>query len=73
MPSGHAMTVAFLAYVIIMKNATNPMIGNLAGALVIIAVSYSRVKKQCHTVLQVVIGSLLGILCGHLFTQSFKI
>ena len=76
MPSGHsqiawAVTTYLIAKYIISKSFSNLNIWRICLLIFIIIcaiyVSYSRVYIEgCHTLEQVIVGGLLGILCGYI-------
>ena len=65
MPSGHAQ-MAFYSVVFIHLALKNIKITVLY-LLVAVTTMYQRVKYQNHTVLQVVVGSLIGLVIGYIF------
>jgi membrane-associated phospholipid phosphatase len=69
MPSGHSQIMWALATYIIYKYLNYVSIYTILGSIIIIAiasyVSYSRVYiEKCHTIQQVIVGSILGIISG---------
>ena len=69
MPSSHASTVAFFTayYALYSNNNMTVTVGLLIYAILVIL---SRYVKHCHTVEQLVIGSILGTMFG-LLLYSF--
>ena len=64
MPSGHAQSVFFaLTYVYLVKHSLYTFILELSVALL---TCYQRWKYRRHTISQIIIGSLLGVLFGGL-------
>lgn len=63
MPSGHTQAMFFLAmYVTLFHTSLRvPLVFAIPLWIVAVAVGYSRVRYECHTVLQVVIGAVFGI------------
>ena len=73
MPSGHSQNVMlFSTYAILTLmngNYTDRMknIGYVLFSLLAIGIMYSRVYLKCHTVQQVIIGGVIGLLLGYLY------
>ena len=73
MPSGHSQNVMlFSTYAILTLmngNYTDRMknIGYVLFSLLAIGIMYSRVYLKCHTVQQVIIGGLLGLILGYIY------
>jgi hypothetical protein len=61
MPSGHAQTVAFVATYLYLKNKST------FGMYLVIIIMYCRVYLLKHTISQVIIGTMVGIMCGYYF------
>lgn len=70
MPSGHA-ALAFAVWTIIVFSTSNPLIISLSLILAIV-VARSRLSQDIHTILEVVLGSLLGFLVTLLIIQFFR-
>ena len=79
MPSGHCMLTAFtcmyLYYYLIYdykipKNNQNILIIILL--IIIIYMAYTRVLMNCHTIQQTIIGTVLGIILGHIYFFYIK-
>jgi membrane-associated phospholipid phosphatase len=67
MPSGHSSTVTFFS-AFYYQQTTNPWIR--AGlVLYALLVMWSRYEKKCHSVNQIVSGSLLGLFTGWLLVR----
>lgn len=64
MPSAHASSTAFAATYILFTS--NSQYVKVAAVLYWFSVCYSRYKKNCHTVGQLVAGSFLGIILAYL-------
>jgi membrane-associated phospholipid phosphatase len=64
-PSGHTATAAFLATVLFYDSA--PWV-KMAAAVWVVLVGASRLMKECHTVVQVAVGALFGIVCAVAYT-----
>lgn len=65
MPSGHSQNIFFIStFLSLYFKSIYKTIG-----LYLIAIygGYLRIKMNCHTLYQVIIGSLLGILIGYIF------
>ena len=73
MPSGHAQSVTFFLSYIINKYLNSnfssmfKLISIIIFSIITICVMYSRIYFNCHTVLQVVIGGLIGLYLGNLY------
>ena len=71
MPSGHSQFAFTTSSFIILKlYESYNFIGMLLAGIASIWISYSRVKLNCHTPMQSIMGSLIGILIGYI---SYKI
>lgn len=71
MPSGHSQLAFTTSTFIILKlYESYNVIGMILAGLASIWISYSRVKLNCHTPMQCILGSLIGILIGY---TSYKI
>lgn len=66
MPSGHAETAAVLSYLLYKKGFINGWVC----AAIITLVGLQRIVYSKHTLLQVVIGTCLGLLYGQLYATS---
>jgi membrane-associated phospholipid phosphatase len=66
MPSGHAETATVLAYLLYQKN----IISGWGCTFVITIVGIQRIVYNRHTLLQVVAGTCLGLLYGHIYSKS---
>ena len=73
MPSGHS-AIAFSIWTIIVLVTKNSLVALLA-LIVVFLVAQSRVRQEIHSVWEVIIGSLLGVLttllCFQIFYQLF--
>ena len=65
MPSGHAQAISFFLVHELLSNKNKYY--KLILTIVSIYMIYSRVKVKCHTVQQVVIGSLIGAFFAYLY------
>ena len=65
MPSGHAQNV-FYSVTFILFALQNLSITSIY-LLIAILTSYQRIKYNMHTLLQIICGSIIGILFGYLF------
>ena len=71
MPSGNSQLAFTTSTFIILKlYESYNVIGMILAGLASIWISYSRVKLNCHTPMQCILGSLIGILIGY---TSYKI
>ena len=66
MPSGHADSFTVLAYLLYKKGIINGWVC----ASIITLVGIQRIVYNRHTLLQVIAGTLLGLLYGHLYSKS---
>lgn len=69
MPSGHSQNAAFFSTYAIMGILNNPLISNKYIFVTIFiflafSVMYSRVYLKCHTIQQIIVGGVLGIILG---------
>lgn len=71
MPSGHmAVTIFFLFYLyynyycIDNSNYNNKIIYIVAAFLYAVSMGYARYSKQCHNIMQIIVGSIVGIVCA---------
>lgn len=66
MPSGHQAMMAFFVFSMIFYHRLTALSGPLWLALLAlnVAVGVSRVYKECHTIPQVLVGSIVGIVCA---------
>tara|TARA_B100001094_G_C18165450_1_gene791775 strand:- start:820 stop:1449 length:630 start_codon:yes stop_codon:yes gene_type:complete len=85
-PSGHAQETSFIATILtlyfINKQKTNKNIYILILWILNVLVIYQRVEAGCHTLLQVIIGNIFGIIlgiisyyqvCNRFFPEQFPI
>ncbi len=73
MPSGHVLMTTFIVYIYLLDLSNNSNFYQyICGILIIFLVALSRVKKQCHTIPQVIVGAVLGILFGYSFKTVIK-
>jgi membrane-associated phospholipid phosphatase len=70
MPSGHSAMAAFFAAFYI--NETEEIWVKILIVVFAISIMYSRYKKRCHSLEQIVVGCLFGIVCAML-TQKLRI
>ena len=65
MPSGHSQSTMFITTYIFLtlKNKKFALIFFLLSLLIM----YQRIKDNHHTLLQVVVGAIVGVVCGYLF------
>ena len=70
MPSGHSAMAAFFATFYI--NETEEIWVKILIVVFAISVMYSRYKKRCHSLEQIVVGCLFGMACATL-TQHLRI
>ena len=67
MPSGHSQLAFCTSTFIILKlYESYNLIGMLLTGAISLWISYSRVKLNCHTPSQCILGSLIGILIGYI-------
>ena len=66
MPSGHAESFTILSYLLYKKGIINGWVC----ASIITLVGLQRIVYNRHTLLQVIAGTLLGLLYGHLYSTS---
>ena len=66
MPSGHAESLTVLSYLLYKKGLINGWVS----ASIITLVGIQRIVYNRHTLLQVIAGTLLGLLYGHLYSTS---
>jgi membrane-associated phospholipid phosphatase len=66
MPSGHAETAAVLAYLMYKKG----LINGWACAAIITLIGLQRIVYNRHTLLQVIVGTCLGLLYAHIYATS---
>lgn len=68
MPSGHSQGATGFATYMILSNLSNGGklydINNIIFAVFGILIPYSRVVMNCHTIQQIIIGGILGIILG---------
>lgn len=67
MPSGHASSTAFVATYLLLTNRSDAIRG--AAVLYWLAVCYSRFAKRCHTIGQLIAGTILGATLAFLATK----
>ena len=74
MPSGHAQEATGFATYMILQNISNGAdifdIRNIIFSCLAIFIMYSRVYLNCHTVQQVIMGGLFGILSAYYYLNS---
>lgn len=65
-PSGHAAIISFIVVAVILSypKLKRDVAAWIIGVTIIILVDVSRIKRKCHTPLQVIAGTLLGITCA---------
>lgn len=73
-PSGHVATMAFIVTCLVVLSTRNQssvvMWSWVTYAIVTVTiVALARLKKKCHTPLQVVVGAIIGMLCGLIITR----
>ena len=69
MPSSHSATIGFLIGFYYLSANNTLKVGLLIyGGLVLL----SRYIKHCHTVQQIIIGTLFGLFCGFFVMRLFK-
>ena len=66
MPSGHAESFTVLAYMLYKKGIINGWVC----AAIITLVGIQRIVYKRHTLLQVIAGTCLGLLYGHIYSTS---
>jgi membrane-associated phospholipid phosphatase len=66
MPSGHAETFTVLAYLLYKKGLINGWIC----ASIISLIGIQRIVYKRHTLLQVIVGTCLGLVYGHVYSKS---
>jgi membrane-associated phospholipid phosphatase len=66
MPSGHAESLTVLAYILYKKGIINGWVCTS----IITLVGIQRIVYKRHTLLQVIAGTCLGLLYGHLYSTS---
>lgn len=66
MPSGHVMTTAYVLFVLSLRSKN--MLSTLVSCCVIVAMMYARLVKKCHTMPQVIMGVLLGLVSSAVAT-----
>jgi membrane-associated phospholipid phosphatase len=71
MPSGHAQTVAFTTAFVFLT-IQNDMFRGLCGVISLLTI-WQRVHYNYHTVLQVIIGAIVGLLFAYLMFYLYKI
>jgi len=69
MPSGHSATV-FSIWTIVVFSTSNPLIIALT-FMMATAIAWTRIKEGVHTLLEVIVGALLGTLTTLLLFQIF--
>jgi membrane-associated phospholipid phosphatase len=62
-PSGHAAITSFIVVAVLLSypSLKRDTTAWVVGVIIIMLVNISRIKKKCHTSLQVVAGTLFGI------------
>lgn len=80
MPSGHSQSTLFFSTYVILNLLNNDfnnrikIIGITLFILISVGIMYSRVYLNCHTIQQVIIGGIIGIILGYLYyTNETKI
>lgn len=65
-PSGHAAVTSFIVVTTLLSypQLRCNFIAWVFGVILIVLVDISRIKKKCHTLLQVVTGTLFGVTCA---------
>lgn len=78
MPSGHSQMAGFAfmfwcmyVYIKYKNNKKSFIIASTVLFICMIAIMYSRVEEGCHTILQVVIGSLIGMTFGYILIKKY--
>lgn len=69
-PSGHMAATSFILIVMLffmMKHGMSSWIVGVWVVLQMLLVATSRIKKKCHTLLQVIAGSVLGTVCSCIY------
>ena len=72
LPSGHMSTTSyFVVYNIlyILKNNYNKLL-ILPNIILLIGMGWARIKKLCHNLTQVILGTFLGALIAYIFFKS---
>lgn len=73
MPSGHSQSTLFFSTYVILNLLNNDfnnnikIFGTLLFILISIGIMYSRVYLNCHTIQQVIIGGIIGIILGYFY------
>tara|TARA_B100001248_G_scaffold258079_1_gene241621 strand:- start:8 stop:550 length:543 start_codon:yes stop_codon:yes gene_type:complete len=76
MPSGHSQSTLFFSTYVILNLLDNnfsnnvKIIGILLFTLISLGIMYSRIYFNCHTIQQVIIGGIIGIILGYLYYQN---
>lgn len=70
MPSGHSQAAGFFMMFQLL-NTNNPLYRFLIISISI-WIMYSRIKLGCHTIQQVIIGGIIGIIFGYLTNYFYK-
>ena len=66
MPSGHMTTTSFVIINNILKHNYSPKI-IISNIILLCVMGWARITKKCHTLIQVIAGTLLGCLMGSLY------
>lgn len=73
MPSGHVALICFLLVSIFvhgLRTQSNPILLTILALYAMVQIYFvalSRLKKRCHTELQVAVGAAIGVSCAMLF------
>ena len=72
MPSGHTQVVVFVTTYLYLKYKR---INNIVKICIILSllVMYTRIYLKKHTLIQVIVGAIFGILCGCMIPSNFFI
>ena len=76
MPSGHSQSTLFFSTYVILNLLNNnfnnnvKILGTLLFTLISLGIMYSRIYLNCHTIQQVIIGGIIGILLGYLYYNN---
>jgi membrane-associated phospholipid phosphatase len=60
MPSGHVLLATYVVSILLFLDKTHNIYKQFIGASVIAMIALSRIMKGCHTILQTIVGGLLG-------------
>jgi membrane-associated phospholipid phosphatase len=64
-PSGHITVVSFFMETLLLRYNSSGLLNKLYFNIPTILVGYSRIKKGCHNLIQVIAGYLLGYLVAY--------